>query len=256
MREKLVAQVLAFILLFSGYTLTSPGVISNTNNNAPILGSTQYIERIQKVAKVSGNRSALSLIMIDVSKNGDQLDNNQSDNIKRFHKLVSSLIYKIGYVDIKTHYFRNQLNRAPKTLKQLMLINKNVSVNKRWILLNAINSGYHMQGVDGEYNLKFISYDDFYEAVYNKKGILLDEHNDPINMGTYNYAAGICSNKAHMKFDVDPYLIYGNTLNSTQKGKDNIDLGVKSAYLNYKEHAASVYIYRKKLFGMQKGRVE
>ncbi len=258
MKKKLIVPILIFILLLSGCSRTSPTVIHNasTSNKAPLLGSTEYIEKIKKIAKKSGNRNALSVIMKDVDKNGNQLDNNQSDNIRRFHYFVSSLIYKIGYVDMETNYFRNKLNRAPKTLKILIRINKTLPINKRWILLNTGNSGYHMQGVDGEYNLKFISYDDFYEAVYNKNGILLDEHNDPINMGTYNYAAGIPSSTAHVKFDVSPYLIWGNTLNSTQKGKYNIDLGVNLAYFNYKKHAASVYIYRKKLFGMQQGRVQ
>ena len=155
------------------------------------MGSVEYVEKIQNIAKKSGNQSALSAIMIDVDKNGNELDNNEPNNISRFHKLVSSLIYKIGYVDMQTHYFRNKLNRVPKTLKDLIRLNKMLPVNKRWILLSVADSGYHMQGVDGEYNLKFLSYDSFCEAVYNKKGILLNENNDPINMGTYNYGAGI-----------------------------------------------------------------
>ena len=48
-------------------------------------------------------------------------------------------------------------------------------------------SAFHMKGEDGEYNLKFVSFNGFIEAVYNKEGILLDENNDPINMGTYNF---------------------------------------------------------------------
>ena len=177
------------------------GQYDSTSNKPLILGSVEYVEKIQNIAKKSGNRSALSAIMIDVDKNGNELDNNEPNNISRFHKLVSSLIYKIGYVDMQTHYFRNKLNRAPKTLKELIRLNKTLPVNKRWILLSVADSGYHMQGVDGEYNLKFVSYDGFCEAVYNKKGILLNENNDPINMGTYNYGAGISNINAHVKFD-------------------------------------------------------
>lgn len=258
MMKKLIVSILISIFLFSGGTKTSPAVIHNnsTSSKPPILGSVKYVENINNIAKKSGNRSALSVIMLDVDKNGNQLDNNQPVNITRFNELVSSLIYKIGYVDMQTNYFRNKLNRVPKTLNKLVSLNKTLPFNKRWILLNIRNSGYHIQGVDGEYNLKFVSYDDFYEAVYNKKGILQNENNDPINMGTYNYAAGIPKMDAHVKFDINPYLIWGTTPNSPEKGNYAINNGVNLAYNNYIKHAASVYIYRKKLFGMQQGRVQ
>jgi hypothetical protein len=57
----------------------------------------------------------------------------------------------------------------------------------------------------GEYNLKFVSKNGRkYEAVYNYAGELLDENNDPVNMGTYNYADP--SNKLkHGRYDVCPY---------------------------------------------------
>ena len=219
------------------------------------LGSIKYVEKIREIAKKSGNRKALSVIMIDVDKNGNELDSNKLSNISRFHILISEFINKIGYVDMQTNYFRNKLNRAPRTLNELILLNKTLAVNKRWILLNIQNSGYHMQGLDGEYNLKFVSYDYFYEAVYNKKGILQTENNDPINMGTYNYAAGIPTIHAHERYDIAPYIKWGTTINSPQKGKDVINKGVNLAFINYKKNAKSVYLYRQNLFGMQQGKV-
>ena len=228
--------------------------VSRTNTASLILGSAEYVEKIQNIAKKSGNRYALSVIMIDVDKKGNELDNNEPNNISRFHKLVNSLIFKIGYVDMQTNYFRNKLNRVPKTLNDLIRSNKTLPVNKRWILVSVADSGYHMQGVDGEYNLKFLSYDSYDEAVYNKKGILLNENNDPINMGTYNYGAGY-SIKDHIRFDQYPYHIWGNSANSPQKGKDAINKGVYLGVINYRKHAKSVYLYRENLFGMQQGRV-
>ena len=219
------------------------------------LGSIRYVEKIREIAKKSGNRTALSVIMIDVDKNENELDSNKPSNISRLHILISELINRIGHVDMQTNYFRNKLNRAPKTLKELILLNKTLTVNKRWILLNIQNSRYHIQGVDGEYNLKFVSYDYFYEAVYNKKGILQTENNDPINMGTYNYAAGIPNIHAHESYDVSPYIKWGTTINSPQKGKDVINKGVNLAFINYKKNAKSVYLYRQNLFGMQQGKV-
>ena len=239
----------------NSYIVKDAGLYDPPSNKPLILGSAEYIEKIQNIAKKFGDPIALSVIMLDVDKNPNQLDSNQLDNISRFHNLVSSLIYNIGYVDMETNYFRNKLNRVPKTLEELISLNKTLPISKRWILLSVAGSGYHMQGVDGEYNLKFVSYDVFYEAVYNKKGILLNENNDPINMGTYNYAPGIHVINAHVKFDQTPYLIWGNTANSPQKGRDAINKGVSLGIINYKEHAVSVYAYRQNLFGMQEGRV-
>jgi hypothetical protein len=257
MKKKLIVPILIFAFLFNGCTnVALPGINNNSTINKPyILGSIEYVKNIQNIAKKSGDRSALSAIMIDVDKNGNDLDNNDPTNIIRFHKLVSSLIYKIGYVDMQTHYFRNKLNRVPKTLTELIRLNKTLPLNKRWKLLSIQNSMYHMQGVDGEYNLKFISCDGFCEAVYNKNGVLLDEKNDPINMGSYNYAAGISNINAHRIYDLSPYLKWGNTANSPEKGKDAINKGTNSASINYKNQAASVHIYRQNLFGMQQGRV-
>jgi hypothetical protein len=258
MKKGLLVPILMFAFLFNGCGKVDVDLpIINYNSNSPyILGSIEYIEKIQNIAKISGERTALSAIMIDVDKNGNELDNNDPTNIIRFHKLVSSLINKIGYVDTQTHYFRNKLNRVPKTLNELTSLNKTLPFNKRWELLSIQNSMYHMQGVDGEYNLKFISYDGFCEAVYNKNGVLLDENNDPINMGSYNYAAGIYIISAHRIFDITPYLEWGNAANSPEKGKEAINKGINLAFANYKEHAASVYIYRQNLFGMQQGRVQ
>lgn len=256
MKKTLIILFLIFTFLLSGCTKVEPAEISGSKNDNPsVLGSIEYVEKIQDIAKKSGNKSAFSTIMINVDKNKSELDNNDPNNILRFHILVSSLIDKIGYVDMQTNYFRNKLNRVPSSLKELILINKTLPINKRWILLSAKNSGYHMQGLDGEYNLKFVSYDDFYEAVYNKKGILLDENNDPINMGTYNYAAGIPKINAHGIYDVSPYLIWGTTLKSPQKGKDAINKGLNLGFSNYKKHAKSIFLYRQNLFGMQQGRV-
>ena len=258
MKIKLIVSILIFTFLFTGCTkIEHPETNHNAISNKPIiLGSVEYVEKINNIAIKSGNRSALSVIMVDVDKNSNDINNNEQYNISRLKILVSSQIYKIGYVDIQAHYFRNKLNKVPKTLKELINLNKTLPINKRWILLSTKNSSYHMQGIDGEYNLKFISYDNFCEAVYNKKGILLNENNDPINMGTYNYAAGIAKINSHSVFDISPYIKWGNTESSLQKGKDAIDKGVHLAIINYKKHAASVYQYRQDLFGMQQGRVK
>lgn len=107
------------------------------------------------------------------------------------------------------HYFRNKLNRAPATLDEL------IKESENWDLLDPDDSQYHMYNTEacydenegvykGEYNLKFVSKDGKFEAVYNYVGILLDENNDPVNMGTYNYASPSDMLK-HAYLDVMPY---------------------------------------------------
>ena len=107
------------------------------------------------------------------------------------------------------HYFRNKLNRVPETLEELM------NESEKWDLLKPSDAQYHMYDTSacydenantfkGEYNLKFVSKDGKYEAVYNYNGVLLNENNDPVNMGTYNYASP--NNKLkHAYLDVMPY---------------------------------------------------
>ncbi len=67
---------------------------------------------------------------------------------------------------------------------------------------------FHLYGEDGAFNTKFISNEGEgkYEAVYNKRGMLLTEENDPINMGTYNYCSHTVDKQMHQSLDVIPFI--------------------------------------------------
>ena len=57
-------------------------------------------------------------------------------------------------------------------------------------------------------DLKLISHDGIYEAVYNEAGQLCTEYNDPTHMGTYNYAnpdGSLVEMTDHGWHDVYPY---------------------------------------------------
>lgn len=211
------------------------------------LGSRYYTDEITQIELNSGYNAALHRIMADVDKHGSNIDTNDYNTNLRLYKLVSYLVYKTGNVSKDVHYFRNKLNRTPNTLNDLLYINSKLPLSRRWRLLSVGNSMYHMQGNDGIYNLKFVSADGFCEAVYNKNGILLTEKNDPVNMGTFNYAAGIREFNAHQRYDIAPYLIWGNTPDSPQKGAAAINAGIKQVVQQYNEHSASVDAYRKKI---------
>ena len=64
----------------------------------------------------------------------------------------------------------------------------------------------------GLFNTKFISNDGDgkYEGVYDKRGLLLTEENDPVNMGTYNYCSFSVDMRKHATLDMVPYYIWGN----------------------------------------------
>jgi len=247
--------IIPFCDCFSGLTINQNMQVKHTNliqDQFPqrhfLLGSINYMTEIEEICNTKGNRAAIDKIMEDVDNYNFDLDSNSSQNILRLYGLISNLINKQGYVDMKIHYFRNKLNRAPKSLRELINLNSSLPAWKQWHLIPVKSSLYHLQGDGGEYNLKFVSAEGFCEAVYNKKGILLTENNDPVNMGTFNYAAGIKQQDSHTKYDVNPYLLWGNSMTSPQKGSIEIKEGSSKALERFLENEASISEYRKKIY--------
>ena len=133
-----------------------------------------------------------------------------------FNKYVQAYVE----VDKTLHYFRLKLNRAPKTLEDMISLINSSEENDKWTLYSMKNTRYHMFGTNGEFNLKFGSSKNtgyIYEAVYNKDGVLLTEDNSPINVGTYNYCSDQADKSLHQKLDVKPYKAYGNTPDESSK---------------------------------------
>jgi hypothetical protein len=137
------------------------------------------------------------------------------------HKFVT-LINHIGKIkSSKEHYFRNYFSRAPQTLDEMVKIITDKENNIfEWELLPWQKMAFHMYGKDGEYNLKFISADGYFEAVYNKDGILLTQDNDSLNMGTFNYAHQLADQMTHYNLDVWPYFMWNNTPEAVEMSKE------------------------------------
>jgi hypothetical protein len=180
-------------------------------------------------SKNNGNNRTLvqiesNLLMFQIKNkiiNVDTLsDKEYIDLGHRFAALVN-IIGKINSQEI--HYFRIHFSRAPKTLNEMIgTILDNENNIFEWKLLPWQNMAFHMYGKDGEYNLKFISADGHFEAVYNRDGILLTQENDPLNMGTFNYAHQLADQITHYNLDVWPYFMWNNTeeamrINNTEK---------------------------------------
>jgi hypothetical protein len=125
---------------------------------------------------------------------------------------ICALIDTKGNISRNEHYFRNHFSRAPASLDEMAaLITKTDNAPFGWRLSAWQETAFHSYGKDGAYNLKFISKDGHFEAVYNKGGELLTADNDPLNMGTFNYGDSQTENMKHLRYDVWPYFEWNNT---------------------------------------------
>lgn len=170
---------------------------------------------------------ALNKIMADITENPSYFTEMSYEQRLIICREINSLIdQKEGPTNREEHYFRNHLNYAPPNLDAMLKEIKSQKVIK-WALMESGQSVYHMFGKNGEYNLKFVSGDGLFEAVYDKDGVLLTAKNDAVNMGTYNYASPVNDPNKHTVYDVLPYNVWGNTLFSLSKSDesavDNLD---------------------------------
>lgn len=159
---------------------------------------------------------------------------------------MNTYVVRSGSVNEEVHYFRNNLNRFPETLDQM------VSNASGWILLPVGQSTFHMCPTsfagNGLYNLKFVSCDGKDEVVYintygnndnPNKGLAATDKTDPTNMGTYNYSGGYVDDGTismaglgHLLLDITPYNIYGNTCPEDRPSKEYSQDKNKSRFKN------------------------
>lgn len=214
------------------------------------------------------NKTSLDIMMQDVNECPYTYLVSDEDWFS-FCLYFNERVQKYGEVDIILHYFRNKLNRAPKTLNEMINLISASNVDDKWIMCCPKKGRYHMFGIDGSYNIKFISSnntDNIYEAVYDKNGNLITENDDyGKNMGTYNYASSSTQSKLHDKFDVKTYENWGNTPNDPKpiadadknnitKDKDPIttyDTDEYSAKQHYEEVCERIGISYKNLKQME-----
>jgi hypothetical protein len=131
------------------------------------------------------------------------------EHIKVTKEITNQIRNQGGPLNSKEHYLRNSIDIAPNTLEEML--SKNGSDKIKWKILSPLMTAYHMFGENGQFNLKFVSDDGFYEAVYDYSGNLITDKKDAVNMATYNYADAITEPKKHLEYDVIPYWIWGNT---------------------------------------------
>jgi hypothetical protein len=186
------------------------GIADNTSD---FLGDDigRYVQEVEADNKV---RSKLMDFIIDDTiaheHELEKIKNRDNQKFKRYYQKINQIVGNMTEINEKIHYFRNKLNVAPETLEDMV----KEAQKGNWRLLPPIQAAFHMNDHDKIdeplKNLKFVSSDGYFEAVYDVNGKLLTEENDPINMGTYNYI-GPDDVKGHERLDVDPYYKWGNT---------------------------------------------
>ncbi|MDR2973895.1 MAG: hypothetical protein LBV00_04165 [Propionibacteriaceae bacterium] len=184
---------------------------------------------------------AINEIMIEIEKDPGYVTNLTVAERGQLRRQVNHLIdLQLGPKSPWEHYLRNLLNEGPATLDEMMATFAHPEV-QQWTLLPPDQAAYHMFGPEGEFNLKFVSADGLLEAVYNKAGVLLTEDNDPVNMGTYNFADPVTQSKKHSTYDVLPYYQWGNTAGTWSIAHDV--MGPLHAVDRYSSSSAAVAHY-------------
>lgn len=147
-------------------------------------------------------------MMDDLESNPNTLINHE--NFNRFFETFDLNIRKLGSITERMHFFRNTLNsysNAPENLDEMIYL----AAIGQWELFSAKFHRYNNGEINAALNVKFLSEDGRFEAVYNVgTGKIVD---DPVNMGTYNYAPGSLNPikfYLHGKFDKDPWKKWGN----------------------------------------------
>lgn len=160
--------------------------------------------------KVAAN-AVLNRMMDDLEKSPNALVDNA--NFKQFFDTFDKNIKELDSITERMHYFRNTLNSysgAPTELEDMI----DKAAKGEWKLFANIGTAYHRYnygGIDGALNVKFVSADGRFEAVYNTgTGKMLT---DAANMGTYNYIPGSGFGFFwHNKYDVKPFEKWGNEI--------------------------------------------
>jgi RHS repeat-associated protein len=162
------------------------------------------------------NDALLARMKDDVKNNADVLHRaSKSDgNFIRFFEEINELIKHDGITQDE-HYYRNTLNEfggAPEKLDKML----ELAITGDWNLQSSFGARFHMYDVEeyeilGAYNLKFVSRNGYFEAVYNSQASHYQITRDPYNMGTYNYAkpSGV-SLLSHNSYDVETWKKWGN----------------------------------------------
>lgn len=176
--------------------------------------SDNYFDELNELMKSNGNskkiigEQIINKMMDDLEQNPDDLKGNK--NFTKFFETFDENINNIDNINERMHFFRNKLNSysdAPAKLDDMVTL----ASKGEWKVFSAKFHRYNYEDINGALNIKFISKDGRFEAVYNIESQSIVT--DPANMGTYNYAPGsinIIKFYNHTKYDKKPWKKWGN----------------------------------------------
>ncbi|WP_223254498.1 hypothetical protein [Bacillus sp. HNG] len=160
-------------------------------------------------SKAIASYAILTQMMEDLVGNQKLLNGHKQFEL--FFETFNQHVKQLPYITEEIHYFRNELNRYGEAPEQLEEMIELVACGK-WQLFSARYHRYEVSEYDAAYNVKFISLNGRFEVVYHAEtGQMV---NDPVNMGTYNYAPGSIhpwKYYQHHKYDKVPWKKWGNT---------------------------------------------
>jgi len=118
---------------------------------------------------------------------------------KRIEQAVFGRSKKYRVMRKEDHYKRNKINDLlPDTAED--------AVKQGW---HKIVANAHQFTSEGKHdNVKYVDPSGKFEAVYDKLGKLVT---DPLDMGSYNFSPSETSKRAHVRDDVIPWILYGNS---------------------------------------------
>lgn len=160
-------------------------------------------------SKSIASHAILSHMMDDLVENQEFLNGHKQNDL--FFETFDQHVKQLPYITEEIHYFRNELNRYGEAPEQLDEMIELVACGK-WQLFSARYHRYEVSEYEAAYNVKFISSNSRFEVVYHTE--TGERINDPVNMGTYNYAPGSIlpwKYYQHHKYDKVPWKKWGNT---------------------------------------------
>ncbi|MNO38914.1 hypothetical protein D3C76_290320 [compost metagenome] len=189
-------------------------------------------------------KAVITKLMKDLEHNPTALHKHK--NFELYFETFDKNIRRLNSITEEMHFFRNILNSysdAPESLDEMITL----AAKDKWKLFSARYHRYNYEGVNGALNVKFMSANGRFEAVYNTgTGEIVT---DSYNMGTYNYAPGSINPKKYYKhylLDKKPWEKWGNADGVTYKDIMKLKSGHGSAEEKENTRKIKKWIERRK----------
>lgn len=199
---------------------------------------------VSNSSKKIAAKAVIDKMMDDLENDPDYLVNHK--NFYRFFETFDKNIRQLSDITERMHFFRNTLNSysgAPVVIKDMI----DLAAKGEWYLFSAKFHRFNYEDINGALNVKFLSADGRFEAVYNTgTGKMVT---DPANLGTYNYAPGSINPIEfyfHDKYDKRPWRKWGNVKGFSYDDIMNLESGHGTDEATNNDHEVNLLIQQRK----------